>query len=248
MWKINLESEPSPGSEFARFLGDLFDGAGLNLPPLSAVSEQDLQAGDVVLADFERQWRLELPPSPPEFDLVAARWAALRLFRACQLTVYRDPGEEIVAAELSVPLPRPLSPAVHYSVDVTFRFLPDLFRFAQSASQDDPLIAYLQRFAINWPLSSVGLAEIDRQTQAQPSSEPFANVPCLLALYVDRILATEDVSRLDDQDARQGVRRALGSFLDLSPKIAAALQNYQDPPPAVSLPFGTATDQSPAAP
>ena len=42
--------------------------------------------------------------------------------------------------QLSVPCPQKASPAVCYSVDLTFRFLPDLTRLARAASEDDPLV------------------------------------------------------------------------------------------------------------
>ena len=45
----------------------------------------------------------------------------------------------------------------------------------------------------------------------------------LLALYVDRVIATRDVSRLADARVRDGVRRALGLHTELAPQLAAAL-------------------------
>jgi hypothetical protein len=145
-------------------------------------------------------------------------------YRACQFAVFRDVPAEAVAGALSVPCPGATavtavaqSPAVHYSVDVVFRFLPDLARFARSAADNDPLLEPLQRWARQWPLSSVGMAGVDGADVA------FVAHPALLALYVDRVIATRDRSRLADERVRQAVRAALGLHPQLAPDLAAAL-------------------------
>jgi hypothetical protein len=91
------------------------------------------------------------------------------------------------------------SPAVHYSVDLSFRFLPDLVRHARAASERDALVGRLMDWANRWPLSCVGFAGA-----AAGSIDGFAGHPCLLRMYVDRIIAGHDVSRLTDQRVRGG--------------------------------------------
>jgi hypothetical protein len=170
------------------------------------------------LARFEATWRTGLAFDAPGLDLPAAVWGAVVLHRAVQCLVFRDRGPEEVAAALSAPGPEPPSPAVVYSVDLTLRFLPDVVRLARAAAPDDPLVARLLELGRQWPLSSVGVAGV-----GAVNVESFIGDPCLRTLYIDRVLRTEDVGRLDDARVRQAARAALGEFTELSPRVAAAL-------------------------
>jgi hypothetical protein len=174
------------------------------------------------LARFEATWRTGLAFDAPGLDLPAAVWGAVVLHRAVQCLVFRDRGPEEVAAALSAPGPEPPSPAVVYSVvysvDLALRFLPDVGRLARAAAPDDPLVSRLLALGRDWPLSSVGVAGVDGV-----SVESFIDDRCLRALYVDRVLGTEDVGRLRDARVREAARAALGEFADLSPRVAAAL-------------------------
>jgi hypothetical protein len=40
-------------------------------------------------------------------------------------------------------------------------------------------------------------------------------------MYVDRIIARRDKTRLDDDRVREAVRTALGAFTDLAPELAS---------------------------
>ena len=202
---------------YASFLSDLLETGRVRVPAPAELREEELRAGDEVLRAFEAAYRLELPGTPPAFDPAAARWAALRFFRACQFAAFRDVPAEAVAEALSGGGPEPL-PSAHYSVDLVLRLLPDLVRFARSAAEKDPLVEHLLRLGREWPLSSVGLAEV-----GPVGLGAVADHPALLALYVDRVIATRDVSRLADARVRDGVRRALGLHTELAPQLAAAL-------------------------
>src|SRR5262249_41077153 len=101
-----------------------------------------------------------------------------------------------------------------------------LARFAHSAAENDPLVGHLKKLGREWPLSSVGMPAI-KDTEV----DAFADDPCLLRLYVDRILSARDVSRLADPRVRDGVREALGLHTDLSPALAEALKQQEQPGP-----------------
>jgi hypothetical protein len=172
---------------------------------------------DQTLAAFEQQYRLELPATPPTVFAPAARWAAAMFYRACQFVAFRDAAEELIAKSLAVPCPQGDPPSVHYSVDLTFRYLPSLHKLAESAAQNDPLLTHLDRWAIEWPLSSVGMA-----VSEPVSIGPWAHDACLLGLYVDRVIARGDAWRLSDPPVREAVQQAIGPFSALAPKLAAA--------------------------
>jgi hypothetical protein len=95
--------------------------------------------------------------------------------------------------------------SLHYSVDLIFRFLPDLMRLARSDAENDPLLAYLRQWAVAWPLSSVGIPDV-----TPASIEPIVNHRCLMNMYRDRIIARKDRSRRGDPRIEEAVAQAVG--------------------------------------
>ncbi len=175
-----------------------------------------------IVRDWDRRQRLELAVSAPDLSLPAAQWAAMRLYRGCQAVVCRDVPPEELHAWLAEPCPVARSAETDYSVDLLFRFLPDLVALARRLSQNDPLVRELLALAQAWPLSSVGIETVG----AIQLGEFFAH-PGLRQLYVDRIVATEDLTRLQDEAVRQAVKTALGAYPEMAPRIAAALKSTQ---------------------
>lgn len=202
------------------FLRALFERGQVRVPPVGAATAAaaDWATADAVLAEWERAGRLEFPGSPPDFDLAAARWAAEQFYRACQFVVYRDAPAAVLDAALNAPCPAAPGPSQHYSVDLVFRFLPDLLRHAAGAARQDPLCYQLRGWARQWPLSSVGIANVEVADIGAISAHAG-----LLRLYADRIVARSDTRRLADARARAAVRAALGDYADLAPALAAAL-------------------------
>ncbi len=202
----------------SEFLNRLFRDGRVRVPRPAGISDTELRAADGVLSAFEQEYRQELPatpPPPPPLCLPAARWAATMLYQACQFVAFRDADEETVARTLAVACPHGDPAAVHYSVDLTFRYLPGLIKLARSASERDPLLAHLARWAVQWPLSSVGMADV-----GPLQIGPWARDPCLLGLYVDRVIALRDASRLSDPQVRDAVQQAVGLFPELAPELA----------------------------
>jgi len=189
----------------SQFLEHLFDEGRVMVSAPEPAPADELSAADATLAALEAVYRLDLPGEPPPLSPPAARWAAVSLFYACQFVAFRNAGEEMIAVALASPVP-PAEPAsLHYSVDLTFRFLPDLLRLARSDAENDPLLGYLQQWAAAWPLSSVGLPGVT------PSSiEPIVRDPCLLSIYCDRVIARNDRSRRSDPRVEDAVRQAVG--------------------------------------
>jgi hypothetical protein len=192
----------------------------------SEVDDPDI---DVVLREWDAVNRAEFPGAAPPLAPPVARWALEQFYRACQFAVYREAGAADIAA-LAIPCPSAPAAARHYSVDLVFRFLPDLFRLTKAAAEGDPLCDHVRRWAAEWPLSSVGIAGVN-PIDVSPVCEDRG----LLQQYVDRVIARRDVSRLADARVRAAVRAALGHFDDLAPPLAAALKNYDR------------SDESPAA-
>jgi hypothetical protein len=191
--------------------------------PDSAWDDEIVDAGRL-LAEFEREYRDDLPGTPPPLSLPAAVYGARMMYRACQFLAYRDIGAEVIRQELSQPIDQPIDSPVHYSVDVTLRFLPDAVRLVRAAASGDQLGDELVRLANHWPLSAVGIDGAEAG-----NLDTLVADPCLLQMYVDRILARGDVSRLADDRVKQVAARTLGAHPELAPAIAAAL-NHQSTP------------------
>lgn len=204
------------------FVEDLFRGRPLRLGPPAVPDEADLQQTLESIATFEEQSRLELPGEPPEYNPEAAGWAAVKLYLASSLVIYRDVNPEEIGQLLASPPPDRASCETHYSVDLTMRFLPSLMQFAKAASSDDPLVKRLGEFAREWPLSSVGMKDVGAvDITSLRTSET------LMRLYVDRIIHTQDSSRLIDPTVQEAVTAALGAYETLSPDIVDALSDLQ---------------------
>jgi hypothetical protein len=203
----------------AAFLGELLETGRTHVAAPGADLEDAPTEADELLAAIERDYRRDLPGEAPAFSLPAARWGATTLLRACQCLSFRDLDEAQTAAAFATDCPEPSNPATHYSVDLTLRFLPDVARLARGANPSDPLVEQLRVFGGQWPLSSVGMPGV-----VPASIAAVVEHPCLLALYVDRVIAAVDVSRLSDPRVTMAVRAAIGWHDELAPAVAAALR------------------------
>ncbi len=191
---------------YAGFLESLFESGCVRVAFPLPLSATGVDAGNAVLCAFEQRWRCELPAGIPPYEPTSAGWAGTQLFRACQLLVFRDLGEaEVHELLASSNAPNPKCPTAVYNVDLTFRFLPDLFKLANAHSANDPLVGHLRSWARTWPLSSVGIPD-----PAPWEAESFREYGGLLAMYVDRIIAADDTSRLRQPQVAEAVRAALG--------------------------------------
>jgi hypothetical protein len=203
-------------------------------PPADVSGEPDRNQDQADVETAIREWdaanRSDFPGEPPPLRIDAAQWALMLFHQACQCAIYRDLGAAEIDAALALPCPAEATlgqagaAAQHYSVDLVFRFLPDLFRLTKAASEGDPLCNHLRRWAVEWPLSSVGMAGVNPVDVSAVSEHAG-----LLQVYVDRIIARRDTSRLTDARVRAAVRAALGHFDDLSSPLAAALKNFDQP-------------------
>lgn len=235
-WPVARERSIMTPMSVAVFLSELFEHGRVKVPrPVMAIPPDDLKRAESVLRQQESVSRLEFPGSPPEPAMPAALWAATSYYRACQLAVYRDLDagavEELLSATCptaaNTPVPRSMSPvplaaARHWSVDLVFRFLPDLVKHASAASQQDPLVEKLRGWAGEWPLSSVGIANVAPQHE-----EEIATHPGLLQLYVDRIMAKKDWTRLRHAAVRDAIRRSVGAHESQWPEAAKQITAVQ---------------------
>jgi hypothetical protein len=210
-------------------------------PPLAAFVRALLEEGIAIVsssaaipsadAEAERLLRTAhgassrtLAGHAPEFSLAAAIWGAQALYQLSRFVACRDVPAEEVATALAKSCPEPRSASIDWSVDIAFRLLPEIHRTARHLSNADPLINEIRKLAETWPLSSVGIPDVH-----VAELDSFIGHPALLQLYVDRILATSDASRLNDERVKAAVRATIGAHRDLAPAIAAKVFVESEP-------------------
>jgi hypothetical protein len=203
-----------PGSAVA-FIQSLLEAGRVKVPP----GDEPPDGIHEAIADLDRVARSEAAFGPPALSAPAASWALTIVYRAAQALVFREIDADAVRHMLAVPCPLPPSPSVHYSADLSLRYLPDLLALARGIAPDDPLVAGHTALARAWPLSSVGVAGAG---EVDPSA--FLNHPSLRQLYVDRIIERSDASRLAHPAVRAAVLEAVGAYPSLAPKLSPHLQ------------------------
>ena len=167
------------------------------------------------IRQFDQSARRALAGEAPALDLVVAEWAARLLAEAARAAIAREMEPAKIAAVFAQPCPRPHSPETDYSADLFLRYLPDLLAWLQRLAAEDPLVTEIRRICGAWPLSSVGVKDLPLG-----SIEPFIGPAALRQLYVDRILARKDFSRIGDARVADGLRAALGAYPELCPEMA----------------------------
>lgn len=200
-------------SQFVRTL--MTDGRALVTS--HGVPGPDAELGPT-LAALAQEAAAELAGTAPRLCEPTSVWATQRLFAACRFVVCRDLGEENIVQAMTIPAPKPRCPETDWSADLLFRHLPEVIRLARHLSANDPLVRELRGLAGAWPLSSVGIAELQVS-----DLDSFVGHAALRRLYVDRILAANDVGRLGDPRVDDAVRSAVGAHAELSPRLAQRL-------------------------
>lgn len=205
----------------AKFLTELFAEGRVAVPEPGELGNGELAAAAVVLEQQDQLARVDLPDDVPAFDPAAALQAAGQFYRGCQLAMFRNFGEEEVAKLSQNPIEPGHQPSVHYAVDLTFRFLPDLARIVRAAAPDDPLAKLLVSWGQRWPLSSIGMEGLGDEFELGP----ILACPALVTMYVDRMVARGDVGRAKSEPVRQALRHALGLYTNLAPAFASVLKS-----------------------
>ena len=203
----------------SKFLRELQENGRVHVavsPDRSNAALKEFEAELIALDALARQ---DLAYDPPPFLLAPAAWAAMTLYQGCQFLIYRDVNADVVAKALARPCPEPPNPSVCYSVDLTFRYLPDLIALARGIAEGDPLVDGLMTLAAAWPLSSVGVKNLNAGAVTA-----FISNQSLRRLYADRIMERRDASRLDNVRTLDAVRVGLGAFPELCPELAGSVQ------------------------
>lgn len=167
---------------------------------------EDMQAAAQRLQAHYEQQKQELTGTVPAFDAAAAIWAAGFLYRAVQLVMLRDLGEEEVNSLLT-PYDGVISAEAILSVDLSFRYLPNLLGLAKGLAPEDVLVKRLHEAAVQWPFSSVGM-----QVEAELNIEAIMSNVCARRSYIDRIITARDIKRCKNPQVKEYIQEALGDY------------------------------------
>jgi len=188
------------------FLTDLVQGGNVIVPrTISPLDEDDVQSSLIILREFYEHDVFTMPGEPLTFDSDAAAWAARYIFYVSQLILLRDVDEDVMKGYLS-PFEGVQSAEAIYSADLLLRYLPDLFRLGSGLSPGDPLVANMEKTALAWPYSSIGLKDIT----AEIPHEVLNNDSLKLA-YIDRVIDKKDTGRLSGAVEKELLKEVLGN-------------------------------------
>lgn len=171
---------------------------------ISAFTKEDLQLATQRLREDHALQQQELTATVPAFHAEAAIWAAGFLYRAVQLVMLRNLGEEVVN-ELLTPYGGEVSPETILSVDLSFRYLPNLMGLAKGLAPEDVLVKRMMEAAISWPFSSVGM-----KVEGDMKIDVILNNACLRREYIDRIIEARDTKRCNNVQVNEYIQEALG--------------------------------------
>lgn len=169
----------------------------------------DTDASETVsfLQEEYRTESLEYPFSPPPFDAAAALWAAKTLNLAAQLLLYRENKPDDLGA-LFPAFDREITPSAILSADLCLRFLPDTLRELKLIDSLDPLILILETILQAWPYSGITYSSAKREVY----DEIILNDPCLMQLYLNRIIHFKNLQLAQQAPFRERIAAALGLY------------------------------------
>src|SRR5262249_7399501 len=143
----------------ALFLQRLFEHGSVSLRDKPEVTPEERTEAGALLARTYALARLAVAGPLIESDPALGRAAAELIPHACwSLVSHLDPDSE-VESRLRLPHP-PRSATEHLSADLTFRYLPQVYRRSRGVAPDDVLTQRLAHLLREWPLSGV-LADIE---------------------------------------------------------------------------------------
>ena len=168
------------------FLQTLFEEGRIVLKGRPESAEADRAAASRVLEAAFDLHRLDVAGPPIGFDAPSALAGAELVRLAAWFLVNRSEPVREVERSLAMPRP-PLTAGEHLSGDVSFRFLPQLYRRARSIAPGDLLANFLADVLRAWPLSGVlsDLAEGPKEVGE------LGGHPGLWMLYAERLALDE---------------------------------------------------------
>jgi len=193
--------------QLTTFLVDLFSqGEVIIAPIITEIGENDQLLATTILEQAYDKSIQNMPHEAPAFDGDAALWAAKYLYRTIQLILIRHLEEAEIQKHLQA-YTRTQSAATIYSMDLSFRYLPNLFHLAKGLAPKDVLVQYLNRLALKHPFSSVGI-----ELKEPIDQTLILEHPSLKVAYIDRIIEAKDKKRIQQYQLEPFIAEVLGNY------------------------------------
>ena len=181
--------------------------------PGSITPDDEQEVADYLEGEWANE-RLTYPTQAALFDSGAAVWAARMVFTAAQLLLYRDqPATDLPAQLPQYPGGKPTAGAM-LSADLCLRFLPAMLHQFSAIDPDDQAIPRLRGFLSAFHYSAVGYLLPNDADDSELDFEMVAASPCLLQLYVDRVIARKAATLAAHPALHNAVRAAMGNHAD----------------------------------
>lgn len=178
-----------------------------------------------VILFLEKEYQseaLDFPFIPPDFHPQAALWAAETVYYAGQFILFRE-NDAAKMEDYFLDFPFEISPATILSVDLCFRFIPDMLKQLSLIDSDDLLIPILEKHLKVWHFSGVNyplkIGENDWEII-------FSN-PCLQQLYLNRITTYKNIQLAKLSKINQLLKANFGIFEDTFWANFKTLNNVQ---------------------
>ena len=207
--------------ELSIFIHQLLTTGTLSVPAgIGSITEADKIATILLLQQYYQEDILEMPGTAPEFNQPAAYWAAKYFFRAVQLAVLRNEGEDVINEKL-IAFTETVDATSIYSADLILRYLPSLLQLAKGLSPADILVKRLEKTAATWPFSATGIESGLLSNEAII----FSNGSLRIA-YIDRLIAAKDLNKITGTEMQEHLLSVTGLHLETFwPEAAIVLKN-----------------------
>ncbi|NOQ71236.1 MAG: hypothetical protein GQ574_04510 [Crocinitomix sp.] len=150
---------------------------------------------------------LNYPNKAPEFDALAAIWAAEVVYLTAQLILYRK--DEIEAlAELFKSDHIPVTASSMLSTDLCLRFVPDMLIELKMIDPEDQLIEVLEGIMKKWHYSAINY----QQEVNDLNLDAIAANQCLKQLYLNRIVLKRNIKLAELDLFNQAIHGNLGIY------------------------------------
>ncbi|MGB0579306.1 MAG: hypothetical protein ACPGVU_06355 [Limisphaerales bacterium] len=159
------------------------------------------------LEEMDERRRLEMIGPLPALNREQAVWAARKVYRIGQFLMFRELPAEMIGADLQDDCSGQDDSSRQYSIDLTFCWLPELHRRAESIASGDELTRALKDLSACYPLSSVGVKAGER---SKSRLKQLWENAALRALFVDRVIACKAADCVFRDEVKLAVMDALG--------------------------------------
>ncbi|MCE3296016.1 MAG: hypothetical protein K0R65_1730 [Crocinitomicaceae bacterium] len=150
---------------------------------------------------------LSWPHTVPAFNPQAALWAARYLYTAAQVILFRKALAPETETFLKTPGPE-INPGTILSVDLCFRFMPDIMEQLHVIDSEDPLLPVFEEQLRQWHYSGMRYELENDKLEMQV----YLDDPCLRQLYCERVVRNKNIRLAQKAEIQTLIRSYMGMY------------------------------------